>query len=87
MKKLPYAIANFLTIRKEDYLNIDRTSYIRKLENMSGNSFLFVRPRRFGKSLWLNVLKRYYDLALADSFDTLFGDLDIGRNPTPRRNR
>ncbi len=87
MKKLPYAIANFLTIRKEDYLYIDRTSYIRKLENMSGNSFLFVRPRRFGKSLWLNVLKRYYDLALADSFDTLFGDLDIGRNPTPLRNR
>ncbi|MCP4348714.1 MAG: AAA family ATPase [Desulfobacterales bacterium] len=87
MKKLPYAIANFLTIRKENYLYIDRTSYIRKLENMSGNSFLFVRPRRFGKSLWLNVLKRYYDLALADSFDTLFGDLDIGKNPSPLRNR
>ncbi len=87
MKKLPYAIANFLTIRGEDYLYVDRTSHIRTLENMSGRSFLFVRPRRFGKSLWLNVLSRYYDLALADRFETLFGDLDIGRNPTPLRNR
>lgn len=87
MKKLPYAIANFRTIREEDYLYVDRTSYIRTLENMSGKSFLFVRPRRFGKSLWLNVLKHYYDLALTDKFDSLFGDLDIGKNPTPLRNR
>jgi hypothetical protein len=55
MKKLPYAIANFLTIREENYLYLDRTAYIRRLENMSPRSFLFVRPRRFGKSLWLNV--------------------------------
>ncbi len=87
MKKLPYAIANFLTIREENYLYIDRTSYIRTLENMSGKSFLLVRPRRFGKSLWLNVLSRYYDLALASKFDLLFGDLDIGGNPTPLHNR
>ncbi len=87
MKKLPYAIANFLTIREEDYLYMDRTSYIRTLENMSEKSFLFVRPRRFGKSLWLNVLSRYYDLALADRFATLFSDLDIGKNPTPLHNR
>ncbi len=87
MKKLPYAIANFLVIREEDYLYIDRTSYIRTLENMSSKSFLFIRPRRFGKSLWLNILNRYYDLALAGKFDLLFGDLDIGRNPTPLHNR
>jgi hypothetical protein len=87
MKKLPYAIANFLTIREENYLYIDRTAYIRTLENMSPRSFLFVRPRRFGKSLWLNVLNRYYDLALADRFDELFGELDIGKNPTPLHNR
>ena len=86
MKKLPYAIANFLTIREENYLYIDRTSYIRTLENMSAKSFLFVRPRRFGKSLWLNVLSRYYDLALKDRFEMLFGDLDIGQNPTLLRN-
>ncbi len=87
MKKLPYAIANFLSIREENYLYIDRTSHIRTLENMSGKSFLFIRPRRFGKSLWLNVLNRYYDLALADKFEMLYGDLDIGRNPTPLHNR
>jgi hypothetical protein len=87
MKKLPYAIANFLTIREENYLYLDRTAYIRRLENMSPRSFLFVRPRRFGKSLWLNVLNRYYDLALADRFGELFGDLDIGKNPTPLHNR
>ncbi|MDM8551015.1 AAA family ATPase [Desulfobacterales bacterium HSG2] len=87
MKKLPYAIANFMTIREENYLYIDRTSHIRTLENMSGKSFLFVRPRRFGKSLWLNVLNRYYDLALADRFEMLFGDLEIGKNPTPLHNR
>jgi hypothetical protein len=87
MKKLPYAIANFMAIREENYLYIDRTSHIRTLENMSGKSFLFVRPRRFGKSLWLNVLNRYYDLALADRFEMLFGDLDIGKHPTPLHNR
>lgn len=87
MQKLPYAIANFLTIREEDYWYIDRTAYIRSLENMSARSLLFVRPRRFGKSLWLNVLNRYYDVALADRFEELFGDLDIGQNPTPLHNR
>ena len=87
MQKLPYAIANFLTIREENYLYIDRTAYIRALEAMSGRSLLFVRPRRFGKSLWLNVLSRYYDVALTDRFEELFGDLDIGRDPTPLHNR
>jgi hypothetical protein len=87
MKKLPYAIANFQTIREENYLYVDRTAYIRILENMSAKSFLFIRPRRFGKSLWLNVLHRYYDLAMADRFGLLFGDLDIGKNPTPLHNR
>lgn len=87
MKKIPYAIANFLTIRENNYLYIDRTSHIRTLENMNSRSFLFIRPRRFGKSLWLNVLSRYYDLALGDKFEMLFGDLDIGKNPTPLHNK
>lgn len=87
MQKFPYAIANFLTIREENYLYVDRTAYIRKLEELSGRNLLFVRPRRFGKSLWLNVLNCYYDVALADRFDELFGDLEIGQNPTPLHNR
>ncbi len=86
MQKLPYAIANFLTIREENYLYVDRTAYIRQLEDLSARSLLFVRPRRFGKSLWLNVLNRYYDAALTNRFEEIFGGLDIGRNPTPLHN-
>ncbi len=62
MKKIPYAMANFLTMREENYLCIDRTSYIRTLENMSGKSFLFICPRRFGKSLWLNVMSDKFEM-------------------------
>lgn len=87
MQKFPYAIANFLTIREENYLYVDRTAYIRRLEALSGRSVLFVRPRRFGKSLWLNVLSRYYDVALTERFAELFGSLEIGRQPTPLHNR
>ena len=86
MQKLPYAIANFLTIREENYLYVDRTAYIRQLEDLSGWGLLFVRPRRFGKSLWLNVLSRYYDVALAGRFEELFGGLEIGLHPTESQN-
>ncbi|MCP4550393.1 MAG: AAA family ATPase, partial [bacterium] len=48
---------------------------------------IFLRPRRFGKSLWLSVLENYYDLARADNFEKVFGHLAIGKNPTPRRSR
>lgn len=51
-----------------------------------GKQILFLRPRRFGKSLWLSTLENYYDLARSDRFDRLFGGLKIGSNPTPRHN-
>ncbi|MDM8531750.1 AAA family ATPase [Anaerolineales bacterium HSG25] len=86
MIKFPYGIANFYDIITDDYLYIDRTDRIRLLEEM-GKYILFLRPRRFGKSLWLSTLQNYYDLAKADEFERLFGHLAIGQNPTSRHNQ
>ena len=84
--QIPYGIFDFKRIRTEGYCYIDKTGYIPALEQ-SGSFLFFVRPRRFGKSLFLNMLRCYYDLAEKDNFDALFGDLDIGKNPTENRNR
>jgi len=87
MKNIPYGNANFYEIRNDDYIYIDRTSYIRTLEKMKITRPLFIRPRRFGKSLWLNILSNYYDVAKKDQFEFLFGELDIGKNPTSDHNK
>ena len=84
--KFPYGISDFNKIITEDYFYCDRTDRIRTLES-AGNSLLFLRPRRFGKSLLLSMLANYYDLAKADSFEKLFGNLLIGRNPTKLHNK
>ena len=84
--RFPYGIADFRKIREGDYFYVDRTDRIPLIEEV-GSQLLFLRPRRFGKSLWLSTLENYYDLARADDFERLFGGLKIGRNPTPRRNR
>ena len=81
----PYGIADFAAIIHEGYFYVDRTDRIPLIEN-AGKQLLFLRPRRFGKSLWLSTLENYYDLARADDFDRLFGGLKIGQNPTPRHN-
>ncbi|MCC6136279.1 MAG: AAA family ATPase [Candidatus Contendobacter sp.] len=82
----PYGIADFRKIRGGGYFYVDRTNRIPLIEN-SGSQLVFLRPRRFGKSLWLSTLENYYDLARADDFERLFGGLKIGRNPTPLHNR
>ncbi len=84
--RFPYGIANFRKIREGGYFYVDRTDRIALLEE-AGSQLLFLRPRRFGKSLWLSTLENYYDLARADDFDRLFGGLKIGQNPTPLHNR
>ena len=86
MLEFPYGIADFYSIRKDRLLYVDRTAHIRDLEEL-GRVLVFLRPRRFGKSLWLQTLASYYDLRLADEFSALFGDLKIGRRPTPLANR
>ena len=84
-KQLPLGIADFGRIRRENYYYVDKTMFIPRLEMTSSYLFL-VRPRRFGKSLFLNMLKSYYDVTEADRFDDYFGDLWIGSHPTPVKN-
>jgi len=84
--KFPYGISDFYQIITENYLYLDRTDRIRFVEE-SGKQLLFLRPRRFGKSLWLSTLANYYDVARADEFERLFGNLAIGKAPTPLRNQ
>jgi hypothetical protein len=85
-KKLPYGLSDFKSLREQEYLYIDKTQYIEKLENFSGKYLFFIRPRRFGKSLFLSTLEHYYGFEHADHFDKLFGDLYIGQHPTLLKN-
>jgi len=86
MIRLPYGNADFYKIIQEDYFYIDRTAAIETMESV-GSVLLFLRPRRFGKSLWVSVLHNYYDIRRAPEFDLLFGHLAIGQKPTPRHNK
>ncbi len=84
--KIPYAIADFYALRTEGYLYVDRTDRIALLEELGKNP-LFLRPRRFGKSLWVRTLACYYDLRYASEHERLFGDLAVGKDPTPLAHR
>lgn len=84
-KLLPYGMMNFADIRLDNYYYVDKTSFIPVVEQ-SDRFFFFIRPRRFGKSLTLNMLQHYYDVRTRDKFDALFGDLYIGKHPTRDRN-
>ena len=87
--KLPYGISNFRQLRRGGYYFVDKSAFIRTLEDdtVSTRYTIFLRPRRFGKSLFVSMLEHYYDLARADEFDDLFHGLAIARQPTPERNR
>ena len=85
-KKIPYALTNFESIRTENYLYVDKTRFIEMIENEDAKYHFLIRPRKFGKSLFLSVLDHYYDIRHKDNFKQLFGDLYIGQHPTPRRN-
>ena len=84
-KLLPYGMMNFEDIRLDNYYYVDKTSFIPLIEQ-SDRFFFFIRPRRFGKSLTLSMLQHYYDVRTKDKFDSLFGDLYIGKHPTKDRN-
>jgi len=84
--KFPYGIADFYKIISNGYFYCDRTHMIPVIEE-SGDSLLFIRPRRFGKSLLLSMLENYYDAARKEDFDPLFGKLAIGKNPTRLHNQ
>ena len=84
-KKIPYGISDFRRVVEENYYYVDKTRFIEKIEQALRFLFL-IRPRRFGKSLWLAKLSSYYDVAAKDDFDRLFGQYYIGQHPTGERN-
>jgi hypothetical protein len=84
--KIPYGISNFRELSTEDFHYVDRTDYIREVENIGDKKIVFLRPRRFGKSLFISMLSYYYDIREKDNFEKIFGKLYIGKNPTPYKN-
>ena len=82
-RKIPYGVMNWEKAVRECYL-VDNTAYIRALEDVE--TPVFLRPKRFGKSLWCSMLGYYYDVNCKDRFDELFGWTDIGKDPTPLAN-
>ena len=83
MLKIPYGLSNFERIRKANFLYVDKTHFIEKVEAF--DYVMHLRPRRFGKSLFLDMLDHYYDVANVDKFDELFGGLFVHENPTDDR--
>ena len=84
-KRIPYGMQNFEDVMERDCYYVDKTPFIEKIEE-SNKYFFFIRPRRFGKSLTISMLENYYDINKKDQFESLFGKLYIGENPTPERN-
>ena len=83
LKEIADSNSNFLSIRKEKLLYIDKTSFIKKFELLKKSVSLFLRPRRFGKTLFTEILYYYYDIAQKDLFDKLFEGTYIHENTTP----
>ena len=82
VKRLPYGINDFEAVIEQNQYYVDKTMYLPLLENQPSNIF-FIRPRRFGKSIFLSMLHAYYDCSKKEKFQTLFGDLWVGKHPTP----
>ena len=87
MKKLPYGISNYEELVEDNYYYVDKTMYIEKLEKLAEKRIMFLRPRKFGKTLFTSVLENYYDVRKTEKFEKLFGETYIGKNPTPNKNK
>ena len=83
--RIPYGLADFRRIRREGYLYVDKTRFLRPLEEV--DFAVFIRPRRFGKSCWISLLEHYYDRRFSGEFDALFAGTEIGSRPTEERHR
>jgi hypothetical protein len=79
----PYGVSNFEEIVRDNFIFVDKTPYIELLEKTKEKRVSFLRPRRFGKSLFVSLLEYYYDILYKDRFQELFGKYYIGKNPTP----
>ena len=84
--KMPYGISNYEKIVNDGYYYVDKTMYIEKLENLPETNIMFLRPRKFGKTLFTSVLENYYDKNKKDSFEKLYGNTYIGKNTTKLKN-
>ena len=85
-KRIPYGISSFKQVREENKYLVDKTMFFEQME-LAGNFLFLVRPRRFGKSLFLNMLEAYYDINEKDNFDKLFAGLYVADHPTEYRNK
>lgn len=81
VKRIPYGVSNFVEVVEQNQYYVDKTMYLPLLEQQP-NSLFFIRPRRFGKSIFLSMLRAYYDIAQKENFQKLFGTLWIGSHPT-----
>ena len=84
-KRIPYGMMNFVDVREDDCYFVDKTVFIPALE-AANKFFFFIRPRRFGKSLTISMLRHYYDVLDKENFEKWYGGLYIGQHPTPKRN-
>ncbi|MDY3847436.1 MAG: AAA family ATPase, partial [Prevotella sp.] len=84
-KLLPYGISDYAQVKREGLFMVDKTMYLERMERV-GHFLFLIRPRRFGKSLFLSMMESYYDIEAKDKFDLLFGDTYVGSHPTPERN-
>ncbi len=82
IKEVPYGVSDFDIVRRDNLYYVDKTMYLPKLESEARYLF-FIRPRRFGKSVFISMLRAYYDIRKKDKFHEVFGDLWIGQHPTP----
>ncbi|MGM9697156.1 MAG: ATP-binding protein [Prevotella sp.] len=86
IRQIPYGVSDFLSVRKRNLYYIDKTMYLEELEKQP-DTLIFIRPRRFGKSLFISMMQAYYDKAMESQFDELFGNLWVGKHPTRLRNK
>ena len=86
VKRVPYGVSNFVDIIERNQYYVDKTMYLPLLEK-EADALFFIRPRRFGKSLLISMMRAYYDISMAGRFQELFGNLWIGSHPTPQQGK
>ena len=85
-KLLPYGISDYTQIVQESKYIVDKTNYLEHMKR-AGNFLFLIRPRRFGKSVFLSMMEAYYDIEKKDRFEVLFGDTYVGTHPTGLQNQ
>ncbi len=84
VRLIPYGISDFQQLRREGKYYADKTMFLQTME-LTGNFLFLVRPRRFGKSIFLSMMRSYYDINEDERFDELFSGLYVHEHPTENR--